>query len=99
MKRKTFPHGVHPPEYKSLTKAKAIEVMPPPDKVNIPLLQHFGSPAKPLVEKGEEVQLGQKIGESTALFSANIHSSVSGKVLSVDGVNHPLGRPVSAVTI
>lgn len=99
MKRKTFPHGIHPPEYKSPTEAKVIEVMPPPEKVSIPLLQHFGSPAKPLVKKGEEVLLGQKIGESTALFSANIHASVSGKVLSVDGVQHPLGRPVPAVTV
>jgi len=99
MKRKTFPHGIHPPEYKYPTEAKAIEVMPPPEKVHIPLLQHFGSPAKPLVKKGEEVLLGQKVGESTALFSANIHASVSGKVLSVDGVHHPLGKPVPAVTV
>jgi electron transport complex protein RnfC len=99
MRRKTFPHGIHPPEYKSLTKAKALEAMPPPEKVSIPLLQHFGSPAKPLVKKGEEVSLGQKIGESTALFSASVHASVSGKVLSVDGVHHPLGKPIPAVTI
>jgi electron transport complex protein RnfC len=99
MRRKTFPHGIHPPEYKSPTESKAIEVLPPPEKVSIPLLQHFGSPAKPLVKKGEEVTLGQKIGESSALFSANVHASVSGKVLSLDNVHHPLGRPVPAVTI
>lgn len=99
MKRKTFPHGIHPPEYKATTEAKPIEVLPPPEKVSIPLLQHFGKPAKLLVKKGEEVKLGQTIGESTSLFSANIHASVSGKVLSVDSVNHPLGRPVPAVTI
>jgi electron transport complex protein RnfC len=99
MKRKTFPHGIHPPEHKSPTEAKGIEVMPPPEKVSIPLLQHFGSPAIPLVKKGEDVKLGQKIGESTALFSANVHASVSGKVLSVDGVHHPLGKTVPAVTI
>lgn len=99
MKRKTFPHGIHPPEHKALTEHKSIEAMPPPEKVSIPLLQHFGSPAKPLVKKGDEVLLGQKIGASTSLFSANVHASVSGKVLSVDGVHHPLGKPVPAVTI
>lgn len=99
MKRKTFPHGIHPPERKAPTEAKPIEFLPPPEKVSIPLLQHFGSPAKLLVKKGEEVKLGQKIGESTSLFSANVHASVSGKVLSVDGVLHPLGKPVPAVTI
>ncbi|MFC2163654.1 electron transport complex subunit RsxC [Acidobacteriota bacterium] len=99
MRRKTFPHGIHPPENKESTAAQALENMPPPDKVHIPLHQHFGSPAKPLVNKGEEIFLGQKIGESTGLFSASVHSSVSGKVLSVDGQHHPLGRPVLTVSI
>jgi len=99
MRRKTFPHGIHPPDHKSSTAKRVLESMPPPEKVSIPLLQHFGSPAKPLVKKGEDVYLGQKIGESTGLFSAAVHSSVSGKILSVDGAHHPLGKPVTAVTI
>jgi electron transport complex protein RnfC len=99
MKTKTFPHGVHPPEFKNLTEGKAIQPMLPPDKVMIPLLQHFGKPASPLVQKGDEVLMGQKIGEEQGLFSASVHSSVSGKVLSVDPFNHPGGAPVLAVTI
>lgn len=99
MKIKTFPHGIHPPEHKALTAEAPLEALPAPEKVFIPLHQHFGSPAKALVEKGEEVFLGQKIGEATALFSAHVHASVSGKVLSVDGYNHPLGKPVLAVSI
>jgi len=81
MKTKTFPHGVHPPEFKELTENKALQPMPPPEKVMIPLLQHFGKPAEPVVQKGDEVLLGQKIGEGQGLFSASVHSSVSGKVL------------------
>ncbi len=99
MKKKTFPHGIHPPEYKHFTEAKKLEPLPAPDKVHIPLHQHFGAPARPLVKKGDEVLLGQKIGESPVLFSAHVHSSVSGKVLSVDGYAHPLGKPVLAVTV
>jgi len=99
MRLKTFPHGIHPPELKERTAAKALEVMPPPKKVHIPLHQHFGSPATPLVNKGDEVLLGQKIGESTGLFSASVHASVSGKVLSVDGHPHPLGKSVLTVSI
>lgn len=99
MKAKTFPHGVHPPEFKELTAEKTLERMPAPEKVVIPLLQHFGKPAKPLVQKGDEVLLGQKIGEADGLFSASVHSSVSGKILSVDAHNHPGGNPVPAVTI
>ncbi len=99
MKTKTFPHGIHPPENKELTANKPIEAMPPPEKVIVPLLQHFGNPAEPLVQKGDEVLLGQKIGEGKTLFSASVHSSVSGKVLSVDKQDHPLGSSLPAVTI
>jgi electron transport complex protein RnfC len=99
MKTKTFPHGIHPPEGKDLTADKKLEVLPPPDKVFIPLHQHFGNPAEPLVQKGEEILLGQKIGEAKSLFSACVHASVSGKVLSVDGHNHPLGKPVLSIAI
>jgi len=99
MKTKTFPHGIHPPESKEATAKKPLEFLPAPEKVIIPLHQHFGNPAEPLVKKGEEVFLGQKIGEAKSLFSACVHASVSGKVVSVDGHNHPLGKPVLAVTI
>jgi electron transport complex protein RnfC len=99
MRAKTFPHGIHPPEFKDSTVEKAIESLPPPEKVVIPLLQHFGKPAKPLVQKGDQVLLGQKIGEAQTLFSASVHSSVSGKIISVDNYNHPGGNPIPAVSI
>jgi electron transport complex protein RnfC len=99
MRVKTFPHGTHPPEYKDLTAEKNLEILPPSEKLYIPLHQHFGNPAQPLIKKGEEVLLGQKIGEASSLFSASVHASVSGKVLSVDGHQHPLGKPVLTVVI
>lgn len=99
MKRHTFPHGIHPQGNKDWTAEKQIELMPAPEKVYIPLLQHFGSPAEPLVAKGDEVYLGQKIGEGKTLFSASIHSSVSGRVLAVDNYPHPGGNSVLTMTI
>lgn len=99
MKTPTFRRGVHPHEDKEATMDKAIVTLPPPEKVVIPLHQHFGSPAEPLVKKGEEVLLGQKIGQARSLFSANVHASVSGKVLAVEDYNHPGGYPVTAVAI
>jgi electron transport complex protein RnfC len=99
MKHLTFPRGVHPHDAKEATRNKPLIALPAPDKVIIPLLQHFGSPAQPLVKKGEEVLLGQKIGEGKTFFSAHVHASVSGKVLAVEDYNHPGGYPVPAVTI
>ncbi len=99
MKNLSFPRGIHPPEGKVLSGGKAIESLPPPEKVLIPLLQHFGKPASPLVKKGDQVCLGQKIGEAQGLFSAHVHASVSGKVVSIDGHPHPSGNQVLTVTI
>ncbi len=75
--------GVHPPENKISTKA-AITELPLPKTVVIPLGQHLGAPSKPLVSKGDEIKVGQLIAESSGFISANIHSSVSGKVVKID---------------
>lgn len=99
MRVRTFPHGIHPPEDKGSTAELQLESLPPLEKLYIPLHQHFGKPAEPLVKKGDEVFLGQKIGEAVSLFSASVHASVSGKVLSVDGHYHPLGTPVLTIVI
>lgn len=99
MKTASFPHGIHPPEYKEKTKEKKLQSLPPPEKVFIPLSQHFGRPAEPLVKKGDSVDLGQKIGKPTALFSAAVHASVSGKVLAVGTHNHPSGKPLPTITL
>ncbi len=99
MRLATFPRGIYPPELKESTENKPLEKMPPPERVMIPLLQHFGNPAQPLVKKGDEVYLGQKIGEGKSLFSSSVHASVSGKVLAVEDFPHPLGSPVLSVSI
>lgn len=61
-----------------------IKVLPLPVRVYIPLGQHLGVPAKPLVMKGDEVKVGQLIAQSSGYISANIHSPVSGKVFNID---------------
>jgi len=81
---KTFPiGGVHPPENK-LTAGIPIEYLPVPQGVVIPLSQHIGAPALPVVNKGDFVKAGQLIGAGKGFVSANIHSSVSGKVNKID---------------
>lgn len=81
---KTFTKGgVHPPENK-LSAGKKIKVLPPPASATIPIAQHIGVPATPMVKKGDEVKAGQIIAKSEGFVSAFIHSSVSGKVLKVE---------------
>ncbi len=84
MSLKTFSRGgVHPPENK-LSTGNAIQEIPLPEVVVIPVSQHLGAPSKVLVNKGEEVKVGQLIAQAEGFISTNIHSSVSGKVLKVD---------------
>ncbi|MCK5691202.1 MAG: electron transport complex subunit RsxC, partial [Bacteroidales bacterium] len=84
MSLKTFSRGgVHPPEHK-LSAGNAIIELPPPEVAVIPVSQHLGAPSKVLVNRGDEVKVGQLIAESAGFVSTNIHSSVSGKVLKVD---------------
>lgn len=98
MKIFTFSGGVHPPESKS-TAAFPTEILPVPERVIIPLLQHAGTPASALVKPGDTVLTGQKIGEAAGFVSANIHSSVTGKVIAVGPHAHPAGVDAPSVEI
>jgi electron transport complex protein RnfC len=96
---KTFKTGgVHPPENK-ITEKQAIKVLPVPAIVYIPFSQHLGAPAKVLVAKGDKVKAGQLIAKGEAFISANIHSSVSGKVQKIDEVIETSGYRKPSVII
>ncbi len=90
--------GIHPPENK-LSAGKPVEVLPIPSQVVIPLGQHIGAPATATVKKGDEVKVGTIIAQAGGFVSANIHSSVSGKVLKIDNVYDSSGYPKPAVFI
>jgi electron transport complex protein RnfC len=96
---KTFTKGgVHPPENKFSANA-AIENLPLPKQVVIPISQHIGAPAAATVAKGDKVLVGQVIAKSSGFVSANIHSSVSGTVASLDAVLDSTGYKKPAITI
>jgi electron transport complex protein RnfC len=96
---KTFPiGGVHPPENK-LTANIPIEYLPVPESVVIPVSQHIGSPAVPVVNKGDQVKTGQLLAAAKGFVSANIHSSVSGKVSRIDTAADSSGFKQTSVFI
>ena len=90
--------GVHPPENKLSAQGEII-TLPLPEQVIIPLSQHIGAPAVPTGKKGDTVKVGQLIGQAAGFISANIHSSVSGTVTSIDPVVDASGYPRPAITI
>jgi len=99
MTLKTFSRGgVHPPENK-ISSGKPIQVLAPPETVTIPVSQHLGAPSKTIVNRGDEVKVGQVIAQSEGFVSTNIHASVSGKVLKIDNFEDSSGYRRMAVQI
>ena len=70
--------GIHPHENKISAHA-GIETLPLPASVALLLSQHLGAPAKPVVNRGDEVNTGQLIAQGDGFVSSNVHASVSGK--------------------
>ena len=96
---KTFRKGgIHPAEYK-LTDKSPVEILPLPEKMTVLLSQHMGVPAIPVVSQGDNVKAGQLIAHGRGFVSANIHSSVSGKVIRIDSIPDLTGYKKPAIVI
>jgi electron transport complex protein RnfC len=90
--------GIHPHDFKISANA-AIEDFPLVDIAYIPVSQHLGAPAEPVVAKGDKVQTGQLIAKASGFISANIHSSVSGSVLSIEMLPDLSGNLIQHIVI
>jgi electron transport complex protein RnfC len=73
--------------------------MPLPEKVYIPLSQHIGAPAVPVVQAGDTVSVGTVVAEAGGFVSVPVHASISGTVVEIAPYPHPVGRPMTAVAI
>lgn len=93
--------GVHPEGRKDLSADIAVRVMPLPKLLFIPLQQHIGAPAAPVVKVGECVLKGQLIAMAQGAFSSSIHAPTSGEVVTLGdhAAPHPSGLPVPTITL
>ena len=94
----TFRGGIHVAEHKHTANC-AIEPFEAPELVYLPMQQHIGAQAKPLVAVGDKVLCGQVIGLVEAGLGAPIHASVSGTVEAIKSVNDAQGRAIQTVVI
>ena len=94
-----FAGGVHPPGSKGRTQALAVKEVAPPEALVVPLLQHTGAPATPVVRQGDRVLKGGLLGEPAGYISAAVHSPVSGEVVAVEPRLLPIGRRGLSVVI
>lgn len=94
----TFRGGIHVEEHKN-TRGCAVEVMPAPQTVSIPMSQHIGIHAEPCVKVGDTVLRGQVIGNVDMGLGCPVHSSVSGKVIAIDERNSATGVKIRNIVI
>lgn len=93
--------GVHPETHKERSAALHIVSAPLPPRVILPLRQHAGADAMPLVKPGDTVLKGQLIAAAGTEVSAPVHASTSGRVIDIGPVPapHPSGLTANAIVI
>lgn len=96
-----FHGGIHPPENKHQSVRTPIADAGIPPELTIPLSQHIGAPAKPVVEVGDKVLKGQMIAEPTGFVSVPMHAPTSGTVTAIEErlIAHPSGYSAPCIVI
>ena len=95
----SFARGLHPDDKKSMSAGAAVEVLPTPKAVVIPLLQHLGAACAAAVRPKTSVAVGDVVGEAGAFVSAPVHASIDGTTALATATTLPNGRHVGAVPI
>ena len=96
---KFFSRGVHFRDMKFISKDCPIRRLEAPAVASIALQQHIGKPAAPVVAVGDTVKCGQLIAKADGFVSANVYSSVAGKVIAIEKRANPRGGMDTHVVI
>ncbi len=96
-RRKTFDHGIYPVEHKELTADKPIRRLPFAPELVIPLAQHKGRPAEPIVKPGQEVVRGEPIANAAGFMSVPMHAPATGVIRAIDLAPTPEGPKTRAI--
>src|SRR3990167_2983259 len=84
-----IPGGIHPVERKELSNRTPIQQAPLPERLTLPLNQHIGAPAEPVVAVGERVLKGQLIAAANGFVSVPVHAPTSGTVSFIGPQPYP----------
>ncbi|MCU7814684.1 MAG: electron transport complex subunit RsxC [Candidatus Thiodiazotropha sp. (ex Rostrolucina anterorostrata)] len=95
---KSFTHGIHPPYHKE-TADKPIRRLPFPAELVLPLDQHIGKPAIPVIRKGQEVVRGELMAKADGNFSVPIHAPATGRVRDIELMPTPKGPKSNAIVL
>lgn len=84
-----IPGGIHPPENKAQSTTRGVEQPPLPARLILPLLQHIGVPAEPVVKVGDHVLKGQLLATAQGRFSCALHAPTSGTIAEIGPAPYP----------
>lgn len=90
--------GAPVPHRKNTADSATVD-MPVPATVKICMQMNIGAPCVPTVKVGEQVYVGQVIGDSEKFMSVPVHSSVSGKVKKIDTLLMANGSKAQVIVI
>jgi len=96
-----FNGGLRLPAEKDASTSRSIISAPLPQQLILPLTQHAGSAAQPVIEIGEQVRKGQRVAEADGVISAGVHASSSGTVTAIEPwpVSRRYGDPAPCIVI
>jgi electron transport complex protein RnfC len=86
-----FPGGLHPAQHKSESNGTPIQVARVAGTLVLPLKQHIGAAARPVVAVGERVLRNQALAKADGFVSAPIHAPTSGIIVAIE--EHPVPHP------
>ncbi len=99
-REKTFSHGgIHPLEHKSSTADRPIRRLGFAPRLAVPLAQHKGPPARPVVKVGQEVVRGEPIAVADGHLSVSMHAPATGRVAAIELWPSAAGPKESAIVI
>lgn len=93
--------GVHPPENKHQSLGESLATIPLAAELALPLNQHIGNPATPVVQLGQQVLKGELIADAQGIFSACIHAPTSGEIIAIEDrlIAHPSGMSAPCIVL
>ncbi len=96
-----FHGGIHPAQNKHQSLRSPITAAGIPPQLILPLSQHLGAPAIPVVTVGERVLKGQMVAAPHGLVSVPVHAPTSGTIHAIEDrlIAHPSGLPAPCIVI
>ena len=84
-----FEGGIHPPENKTQSTQRPLQFAGFPKQLILPLHQHVGAAARPVINIGDRVLKGQLVAEAHGVLSVPIHAPTSGILVAIEDSHVP----------